>query len=384
MARGSGLVARGFVVAALAAAPVEAATSCEGLAALALPNAQITSAQTVAAGAFNPPRGGSQIFARLPAFCRVTATLTPSSDSDIKIEVWLPDPDSVAAAASWNGKFQAVGNGGWAGVISYPALAQAVASGYASASTDTGHVGNTAAFAIGHPEKVIDMGYRAVHEMTVKAKLIIDAYYGSAPKLSFWNGCSLGGRQGITEAQRYPEDFDAIVAGAPAVNWMKLHGARMAINKSAHASERGYITPDKYPAIHDAALAACDTLDGIKDGVIENPTRCHFDPKVLQCKGAGRPAMPDPRSGRHRAPLYAPLKSAKNGAPIFPLAPDGGLRAELGDARRSRADHHRLRGIQVRGVQGSELGRTAIRRRTPTSPPPSRWTPASSIPRLPT
>jgi feruloyl esterase len=301
----------------LAASGVEAATSCENLAALALPHAHVVSAETVPAGAFQPPtaprrgRDGWQGYARLPPFCRVAATLTPSSDSDVKMEVWLPVSD-------WNGKFQAVGNGGWAGVISYQALAQAVAAGYAGASTDTGHVGNTAAFAIGHPEKVIDMGYRAVHEMTVKAKAIVDAYYGAAPKLSVWNGCSLGGRQGITEAQRYPEDFDAIVAGAPAVNWMRLHGARMAINRSVHASEQGYITPDKYPAIHAAALKACDTLDGVKDGVIEDPTRCHFDPKILECKGADGPGCLTPDQVQTARALYAPLKSPKNGAPIFP------------------------------------------------------------------
>ena len=301
--------------------------SCESLAALALPNAHITSAQTVAGGAFQPPAGprggagagggrGAQAYAKLPSFCRVAATLTPSSDSDIKIEVWLPA--SAEGVGGWNGKFQAVGNGGWAGVISYPALAQAVAAGYAGASTDTGHVGNTAAFAIGHPEKVIDMGYRAVHEMTVNAKTIVDAYYGAGPKLSFWNGCSLGGRQGITEAQRYPADFDAIVAGAPAVNWMKLHGARMAINQKAHATEASYITPDKYPAIHDAALSACDALDGVKDGVIEDPTRCHFDPKVLECTGADGPACLTPAQVETARALYAPLKSQKSGATIFP------------------------------------------------------------------
>ncbi len=297
--------------------------SCESLAALALPNAHITSAQEVAPGAFQPPaaprggagarggRGGAQAYAKLPSFCRVAATLTPSNDSDIKIEVWLP-------ASGWNGKFQAVGNGGWAGVISYPALAQAVAAGYAGASTDTGHVGNTAAFAIGHPEKVIDMGYRAVHEMTVKAKAIMDAYYGTGPKMSFWNGCSQGGRQGMTEAQRYPADFDAIVAGAPAVNWMTLHGVRMAIHQKAHATEDSAIAPDKYPAIHEAVLNACDALDGVKDGVIEDPTRCHFDPKVLQCKGADGPACLTPAQVETARALYAPLKNAKSGAAVFP------------------------------------------------------------------
>jgi feruloyl esterase len=293
---------------------VRAASSCESLAALALPNAHVTSAQTVAKGTFVPaagPRGSARLYASLPAFCRVELTLTPSSDSDIKAEVWLPTSD-------WNEKLQAVGNGGWAGVISYASLAQALAAGYVAASTDAGHVGNTAAFAVGHPEKIVDMGYRAVHEMTVKAKIVMDAFYGSTPKLSIWNGCSFGGRQGITEAQRYPDDYDAIIAGAPAVNWMRLHGARMAINQRAHASQDGYITPDKYPAIHASMLNACDASDGVKDGVVEDPTRCHFDPKVLECKGADGPGCLTPGQVETARALYAPLKSTKTGATIFP------------------------------------------------------------------
>ena len=208
--------------------------------------------------------------------CRVAATLTPSSDSDIKIEVWLPDP------VRCNGKFLAVGNGGWAGVISYGGLASGVGDGYATAATDTGHVGNTAAFAMGHPEKLTDMAHRAVHEMTVQAKALIGAYYEHPPTLSFWNGCSFGGRQGITAAQRYPEDFDAIVAGAPAVNWMDLHVGRMAMHRVVNTSP---IPPAKYPMIHEAVLQACDGLDGVTDGVLENPLACTFDPKVLECKG---------------------------------------------------------------------------------------------------
>src|SRR5262245_2164499 len=215
------------------AAPAFAAT-CESMAALSLPNAKVTSAQHIAAGAFTAPgpqpaNGPLPIFARLPAFCRVTATLTPSSDSDIKIEVWLP-------MSGWNAKFQAVGNGGWNGNIPYAALAQAVTAGYATAGTDTGHVGNTASFALGHPEKLTDFGYRAVHEMTVKAKSVIDAFYGSAPTLSIWNGCSQGGRQGVTEAVRYPADFDGIIAGAPGVNFLNLHAGRVAMNRAVNAT----------------------------------------------------------------------------------------------------------------------------------------------------
>ena len=215
------------------------AASCENLASISLATVTITSAESVAAGAFTPPTDAAPSAAKygqLPAFCRVTATLAPSPGSDIRIEVWMP-------ASGWNGKLQAVGNGGWAGVISYPALAAGVAGGYASASTDTGHQGNTAKFALGHPEKVVDMAYRAVHEMTVQAKAIAKAYYGGEPKLSFWNGCSTGGRQGITEAAKYPGDFDAIVAGASAINWMHLHIARLTLNTIVNRSEDSAIPP---------------------------------------------------------------------------------------------------------------------------------------------
>src|SRR5204863_2900543 len=161
------------------------------------PGAEATPARGGLRGAANP-------YAGLPAFCRVSATLKPSSNSDIKVELWLP-------ASGWNGKFQAVGNGGWAGTIPYTAIAAALSAGYAAAGTDTGHTGNNADFALGHPEKVIDLGYRSIHEMTVQSKVILSTYYGSAAKLSYYNGCSQGGRQGLAEAQRYPEDFDGII-----------------------------------------------------------------------------------------------------------------------------------------------------------------------------
>jgi feruloyl esterase len=183
-------------------------TTCEKLAALALPDTTITSAQHVPAGPFTPPapqgppggpvaanpqaagrgapaggrgQGPGAPQATLPAHCRVQAVLKPSSDSHIEMEVWLP-------AENWNGKFQAVGNGGWAGNISYAALASALQEGYATASNDTGHKGGNALFAIGHPEKLTDFAYRAVHEMTVQSKAIISSYYGRPARLSYWNG----------------------------------------------------------------------------------------------------------------------------------------------------------------------------------------------------
>jgi feruloyl esterase len=258
------------------------AGTCESVSSIVLPNAAITTAAAVDAGAFPAPPGrgpnAGAVYRALPAFCRVAATLKPSADSAIKIEVWMP-------AAGWNGKLQAVGNGAWAGTISYPALATALAAGYAAASTDTGHEGNNANFITGHPEKVTDFAYRAVHEMTIAAKSITAAFYSKGPQYAYWNGCSTGGRQAMAEAQRYPADYDGIIAGAPANYTTKLQGTQVWTAAVAHNDEAGYIPVNKYAAIHNAVLEQCDALDGVKDGVIEDPTRCKFDPRVIQCKG---------------------------------------------------------------------------------------------------
>jgi feruloyl esterase len=323
------VVAGTVTTAAISGEPAAAGTrSCESLASLTLPATTITGAQAVDAGAFTSPAPGTggaaqrtaQAFRNLPAFSRVAATLKPSSDSDIKIEVWMP-------ASGWNGKFQGVGNGGWAGSISYPALAAALAAGYATASTDTGHVGNTAAFALGHPEKLVDMGYRAVHEMTVQGRAIVDAYYGSRPTRSFWNGCSQGGRQAITEAERYPADYDAILAGAPGIYNMELHVTRVAINSFVHRTADSAIPSEKYAMVHDAVLAACDARDGVKDGVIDSPTTCSFDPGVLACKGADGPSCLTPAQVETMRALYAPIKNTRGAIVSPPLLQPG---TELG------------------------------------------------------
>jgi feruloyl esterase len=249
---------------------------------MVLPGTTITMAQAVPAGGFTPPggRGNAEPARDLPAFCRVAATLKPSSDSDIKMEVWLP--------MNWNGKFQAVGNGAFTGNIAYPAMMTALTRGYAVASTDTGHSGGSASFAMGHPEKLIDFGYRSVHETTVTSKKVIASYYDAGPKFSYWNGCSAGGRQGMAEAQRYPEDFDGIIAGAPGLDWT---GRAAAANRVAQAlqNEERRLSQPKLQALHAAVLEACDTLDGVKDGVFENPKKCKFDPGTIQCKGADAP-----------------------------------------------------------------------------------------------
>ena len=300
-----------FVLACLSAVPAFA-SSCDSLAALALKDTTITMAQLVPAGQFSVPgerqagARGANPYKGLSEFCRVAATIKPTSDSDIKVEIWLP-------ASGWNGKFQAVGNGGWAGVISYSAMAEAIRAGYASASTDTGHVGGRGTFALGHPEKLIDFGWRSEHEMTVKAKAVIQAFYGNGPRLSYWNGCSTGGRQGLKEAQKFPDDYDGIIAGAPA--------NRTAISLwVAHAvlkDPASYIPPNKYPIIHQAALGACDAHDGLKDGLIDDPTKCNFDPKVLLCKAAdGAECLTAPQVEAANK-MYSPAINPRTGQQLF-------------------------------------------------------------------
>jgi len=298
---------------------LHAAANCEGLASITLPETTITSAQSVAAGDFTPP-SASVALHNLPAFCRVAATLAPSSDSDIKIEVWLP-------SSSWNGKFQAVGNGGWSGAINYGSLAGALARGYAAASTDTGHAGGSAEFALGHPEKLIDFAERSEHQMTVKAKAIIAAFYGSAPKLSYWNGCSSGGKQGLKMAQKYPEDFNGIIAGAPANNWVALLSADMRNSVALLKDPASLIPPDKLKLLHKAAVEACDARDGITDGLIDDPTKCFFDPAVLLCKGSEMDSCLTSAQVQAAQAIYSPLTNPRTHKEIFPGLEPG---SELG------------------------------------------------------
>jgi feruloyl esterase len=260
------------------------AASCESLSGLKLADTTITSAQTIEAGAFTPPGAAGPMagaFKTLPAFCRVTAEIKPSKESDIKIEVWMP-------ATGWNGKYQGAGNGGFAGTISYPVLANALKGGYAAASTDTGHTAGAtgAGWALGHPDLIVDFGYRAIHEMTVKAKALIQAFYGENPKRSYFGSCSNGGRQALMEAQRYPEDYDGIIAGAPANFWTHLLSAGAWDLQATQGDAATYIPAAKIPAISAAVLKACDAQDGVTDGLISDPQACRFDPATIQCQDA--------------------------------------------------------------------------------------------------
>jgi len=271
-----------YLCASLAVVPLIAIaqTPCEQLKSLKLADTTITLTESSGPGEFTSPGSTAGAVAPLlPAFCRVAATLKPSLDSEIKIEVWLP------AGGGWNGKCLAVGGGGWVGSINYRDMATAVQEGYATSSTDTGHIGGTAEFAVGHPEKVTDFAYRAVHEMTVKAKAIMTAHYGRGPRLSYWTGCSTGGRQGLMEAQRYPADFDGIIAGAPANNQIQLCAWRFALETAALKDPARVVPLAKSALLNRAVLAACDALDGVKDGFLSDPEKCRFDPSTLLCRG---------------------------------------------------------------------------------------------------
>ncbi|HYW46751.1 MAG TPA: tannase/feruloyl esterase family alpha/beta hydrolase [Bryobacteraceae bacterium] len=309
-----------FSIACLAGAaavcPVGRAATCETLADLKLSGTAITIAQAVPAGSFTPPEG--QALNNLPAFCRVAGVIKPSSDSNIQFEVWMP-------ASGWNGKFQGIGNGGFAGAIDYRSLGAAVTRGYAAAETDTGHraSGTDATWALGHPQKVIDFGYRAIHEMTEKGKAIAAAFYGGGPKRSYFSSCSNGGRQALMEAQRYPADYDGIVAGAPANYWTHLLAEAVSNLRALLDDPASYIPPAKLPAIQAAALAACDARDGVKDGLIENPAQCTFDPAVLLCKDTETDACLTAPQAAALKQLYAGLRNGK-GQLLFPGYSPGG------------------------------------------------------------
>ena len=291
------------------------ALACEQLAATAFPNAKVTLAETRPAGTFPIP-GGAGGFGpsnmTLPAFCRVAATLTPTPDSEIKMELWLP--------ANWNGKFMMVGNGAWSGAVSYSAMGEPLGRGYAVASTDTGHEGGRGSFGFGHPEKLVDFAWRAVHETTVKGKALTAAYYGSGPRLSYWDGCSSGGKQGLKEVQMFPADYDGVIAGAPANNWMRLQIQTMVASLANRSPDgKPILGAAQIATLHKGAIDQCDALDGLKDGQIADPRSCRFKASSLICKsGQAASSCLTVEQAAVADKLYQPVRNLKTGELIYP------------------------------------------------------------------
>ena len=293
-------------------------TACTDLAAVALPNTTITKAEIVSAGAFVPPGppppqlSVRPDYSKLPAFCRVAASIKPTSDSDIRLEVWMP-------AEGWNEKFMGTGNGGAAGFIFYWNMAEPLARGYAVANTDTGHEGtiDDRSFAMGHPEKWTDFAWRAVHEMTVTSKAIVAAHYGTQARNAYWNGCSTGGRQGLKEVQRFPEDYDGVIAGAPVADIAGQNSYSILMQRLL-TDPTSPLPPAKLPVLKEAAIAACDANDGVTDRVITEPGQCAFDPSSIQCETGDSSSCLTPSEVAAARRMYAGVVNPRTGELVYP------------------------------------------------------------------
>jgi feruloyl esterase len=309
----------------------KAENACEALKNLKIEHGEVVSAKWVEAGMTSVQFGFPPKSMNIPLkrHCEIAVVSRPTSDSLINFVLWMP------AQEDWNGKYLQVGSGGWGGSIQTVGLIGPLAQGYAVAATDDGHQNTdamsavTPTWALGHPEKVIDFGYRALHETATMSKAALQGYFTKPASRAYFMGCSDGGREALMEAERYPEDFDGIVAGAPANHWTH-HFAGFIWNELALSEKaESRIKAEQLPAIERASLAACDELDGVKDGLIEDPRRCHFDPAVVLCHGAaGADCLTQPQIDALRK-IYAGPKSPKTGEQIYPGYEPGG-EAETG------------------------------------------------------
>jgi hypothetical protein len=311
-----------LAIAVLRAAPIPA-DACSNLKAqLSLPHTIINSAETVPTGTFSPANRGpnAKAVTGLPTFCRVIATLAPTSDSKIGVEVWMP-------TSGWNGKLQAIGNHELGGVIYYGDMGAELKRNFAVASTDTGHTeAADASWASGHPEKAIDFGWRAVHEMSVAAKAVVTAFYGEKPRYSYFNGCSSGGREALKEAQRFPEDYDGIISGSAMNYWTHSHLVHIweaqALLKDG-ADGDSYLPPSKFRLVINAALNACKAgnTEAPEDDFLVNPSRCAWSPKTLVCR-AGQDANTCITAGQALAleKIYAGWQNPRTNEKLYPGA----------------------------------------------------------------
>jgi feruloyl esterase len=304
-----------FAFAGLATPALAQAPNCAGLLTLRLPDTRITTAEEIPGGtrwAFPP--SPFNLFVGLNAntdrrFCRVVGVI----EREIRFEVWLPP--------EWNDRFLGVGNGGYTGAINYPSLGLGLARGFATASTDTGHQTPTgffdASWVAGHPDRVENFGHRAHHLLAGRAKQIVRAFYGRPANFAYYDGCSSGGWQGMTEAQRYPADYDGIVAGAPANNFVRLQTRAFWLDSLARANPAGNLGRGEIALISSAAMAQCDPADGVRDGIMSDPQGCGFDPGSLLCRpGQTGSCLTQAQVERARL-VYGPRRTAR-GLALYP------------------------------------------------------------------
>ena len=302
------------ILIAAIATPAYAQSACEKLATTRFTGIVITSATTVTAGPFTVPTGApNAAIVQMPAFCRVVAV----AGSEVRFELWMP--------AQWNSRLLSAGNGGLAGTISYAPMVKPLQEGYATSSTDTGHAAastNDGAWALGHYERIVNFADRGTHLMALADKVILQAFYGAAPAHAYFNGCSQGGHEALIEAQRYPTDYDGIIAGDPANYWTH-HYVGGHLWPALATEGDAYIPAAKVPIIADAVNEACDALDGVKDGVLSDPRRCHFDPAKLLCTSADTSACLTAPQVLAVVKIWAGLKRS-DGRQVWPgLVPGG-------------------------------------------------------------
>jgi feruloyl esterase len=312
-------------------------------AAVGLQGATLRSATAVPAGSYTPP--GSGALANLPAFCRLEASATPTSDSLINFQVWVPQ------GSAWNGKLVTTGNGGYSPALSYGDMAYALRQGYAAVGGDTGHQStdpNEMFWGVGHPEKIRDWGSRSIHAITVPAKQLVAGLRGEAIKRAYYYGCSTGGHQAYAQLQRYPEDFDGVVAGAPGNNRTRLNVEflhRFLSNRAPNTNGPLILTAAKAATITTAAVAACDALDGVTDGVMEDPRACTFNVDTMLCaSGQTTGCLTADEIGVAKK-IYAGPKNPRTNAQLYPGLPPGteaGWSGYWGGAEPVRADYWRL------------------------------------------
>jgi feruloyl esterase len=304
---------------ALAAYPAGAGTptSCESLLSFSFPNTTIGAAVSQPGGPYVAPDVWHLAFTNLPSYCLVSATIKPTSDSNINVQVWMP-------TQRYNGRYLGTGNGGYAGGFFQSELAAGINNGFATANTDMGTSpadGVSADALVGHPEKWKDFGWRATHLMTLFAKALIETFYGTAANHSYFAGCSTGGQQALMEAQRFPSDYDGILAGAPAFNRTHLHTVTVAQYRATHMPPTGYIPVTKLDAVNQAVLAQCRGQDGglKSDAFLTDPRNCKFDPGKLQCPGGidGPNCLTTDQVAAMRT-YYAGSSNPSNGAIINP------------------------------------------------------------------
>ena len=291
--------------------------SCSGLKNLPLEKATVVSAKWVPAAKLESAPGQKPAGSvEVAAHCEVKALAKPTSDSEIHLEVWLPGP------SAWNGKYLQLGSGGWGGSLSIRGMVTPLNRGYAVASTDDGHDnkqdGGTGKFTTGHPEKLIDFGYRAIHQTSVQTRVILHAFYGKPQQRAYFVGCSDGGREALMQVERFPEDFDGVVAGAPANNWTRQFTGFVWNERALFSSGKNILPPEKLPLLEKAALKACDNLDGVRDGLIDYPPACKFDPAVLQCKGEDRSDCLTAEQVEAAKKIHSGPKDPQTGEQIYP------------------------------------------------------------------